>query len=95
MKGTSLLQRLTKAVPRKSGLIQLCTFPCRRHWAQAFYCLPPSPRNPQHLQDLAGSHCTAMHPDLNTCEVLCSQKTNVAQAQGEGMPAALGNNSML
>lgn len=67
MKGTSLLQRLTKSVPRKSGLIQ----------------------------DLAGSHCTAMHPDLNTCEVLCSQKTNVAQAQGEGMPAALGNNSML
>lgn len=94
MKGTSLLQRLTKSVPRKSGLIQLY-LPLQAPLGPGLLLSTPSPPNPQHLQDLAGSHCTAMHPDLNTCEVLCSQKTNVAQAQGEGMPAALGNNSML
>lgn len=39
MKGTSLLQRLTKSVPRKSGLIQLY-LPLQAHCSQVSVTVP-------------------------------------------------------
>lgn len=38
MKGTSLLQRLTKSVPRKSGLIQLTKDKCGPSTGRGYAC---------------------------------------------------------
>lgn len=74
VKVTSLLQRLAKSVPRNSASFS-CTFLGRHPWTPAFYCAPtPTSSGPGCRSQWAGSHGMAMHPSLNTCEVLCTQK---------------------